>query len=174
MLLGKTLDSIGASAEHFLSRRARLGPKIARGEAMSARSKGVLAMLAVAAVMVFGAGGASGATPFPLFGPDGGARCDGSGITNGDDLGFGFATISGDATVRATVIVEGLTPNFTYSAKLIQGEGDCGVTDATFVTNKHGHGQVTLTETSVSDNAHVVIWDDQTAVDFYVTETYFH
>jgi len=141
---------------------------------MSTRSKGVSAILAVAAVAAFGTVGASGATPFPLFGPDGGARCDGSGITNGDDLGFGFATISGDATVRATVILQALTPNKTYSAKLIQGEADCGLTDATFVTDKHGHGQVTMMEASVSDNAHVVVWDDQTGVDFYVTETYFH
>ena len=141
---------------------------------MSARFMSLSATLAAVAFMVFGTVGASGAAPFPLFGPDGGARCDGTGITNGDDLGFGFAVISGDATVRATVVVEGLSPNFTYSAKLIQGEDDCGVTDATFVTNKHGHGQVTLREASVSDNAHVVIFDDVTAIDFYVTETYFH
>ena len=141
---------------------------------MSAGLKSLSATLAFGAVMVFGAVGASGATPFPLFGPDGGALCNGGGVVQGSDLGFGFATISGDATVKATVIVEALSPNKIYSAKLIQGEPDCGVTDATFVTNKHGHGQVTLREASVSDNAHVVIFDDVTAIDFYVTETYFH
>lgn len=142
---------------------------------MSASLKGLSATLAVAAVMVFGVVGASGATPFPLLGPDGGASCDGSeDVLQGSDLGFGFAAISGDATIKAKVTAEALLPNKTYSAKLIQGEADCGVTDATFATNKHGHGQVTLHEASVSDNAHVVIFDDVTAIDFYVTETYFH
>jgi hypothetical protein len=138
------------------------------------RVKALSTALAVGAVMVFGVVGASGATPFPLFGPDGGALCNGDGVVQGNDLGFGFATISGDATVKATVIVQALAPNKTYSAKLIQGLADCGVTDATFVTDKHGRGHVTLRETSVSDNAHVVIFDDIGAVDFYVTETYVH
>jgi hypothetical protein len=141
---------------------------------MSVRLKGLSAALVVGVVMVFGVVGASGAAPFPLLGPDGGALCNGGGVLQGSDLGFGFATISGDTTVRATVVVQALTPNKIYSAKLIQGISDCGVTDATFTTDKHGRGHVTMREASASDNAHVVVFDDITATEFYVTETYLH
>jgi hypothetical protein len=140
---------------------------------MSARLKGLSATLAIAAAMVFGVVGAGGATQFPLFGPDGGALCDGGGVVQGSDLGFGFATISGDATIKAKVTAEALSPNTTYLVRLIQGVPDCGVTDATFKTNKHGHGQVTVHEASVSGHAYVFIATfDPT--EFYATETYFH
>jgi hypothetical protein len=117
--------------------------------------------------------GSSGATHFPLFGPYGGAHCDGSGITAGSDLGFGFATITGDATITAKVKVTALSPDTTYYVRLIQDVADCGVTDATFTTNKHGKGHVDVHEASSSGHAYVFI-ENGPATEFYATETYFH
>jgi hypothetical protein len=135
--------------------------------------KRLLAIIVAGGITASIAVGASGATHFPLFGPFGGAHCDGSGITAGSDLGFGFATITGDATVKAKVKVTALSPNTTYYVRLIQGEADCGVADASFETNKHGKGHVTVHEASTSGHAYVFIFNGP-ATEFYATETYFH
>lgn len=140
---------------------------------MLARLKGLLAILVVGSVTAGISVGASGATHFPLFGPYGGAHCDGSGITAGSDLGFGFATITGDDTVKAKVTATALTPDTTYYVRLIQDVADCGVTDATFTTNTHGKGHVHVQEASSSGHAYVFIFNGP-ATEFYATETYFH
>jgi hypothetical protein len=140
---------------------------------MFARLKGLLAILVVGGVTAGISVGASGATQFPLFGPYGGAHCDGSGITAGSDLGFGYATITGDDKVKAKVTATALTPDTTYYVRLIQDVADCGVTDTTFKTNKHGEGHVNVHETSSSGHAYVFIFNGP-ATEFYATETYFH
>jgi hypothetical protein len=134
-----------------------------------------VATLVVAGITAgYAAGG--GAEKFPLLGPDGDAFCDGSGVTSGEDGGFGFAVINapGSGTVSATVSLKGLIPNTTYNVLLVQGF-DCATPDATITTNVMGNGTVHLSEPSVS--THVVIavcigvcGDGET----YVTETYFH
>jgi hypothetical protein len=140
---------------------------------MSRRFKAPAAILVVGLVTAVISVGASGATHFPFFGPFGGAHCDGSGITAGSDLGFGFATITGDATIKAKVTARALTPNTTYFVRLIQDVADCGVTDATFETNKHGRGHVNVQEASTSGHAYVFVFNGP-ATEFYATETYFH
>ena len=136
--------------------------------------KGLPAILAVGGIAATIAVGARGAaTHFPLFGPFGGAHCDGSGITAGSDLGFGFATFTGDTTVKTKAKLTALSPNTTYFLRLIQGEADCGVADASFKTNKHGRGHVTVHEASTSGHAFVFIFNGL-ATEFYATETYFH
>ena len=140
---------------------------------MAARMKALLATIVVVGVAAGIAVGASGATHFPLFGPFGGALCDGGGVVAGSDLGFGYATITGTKTITAKVTATALSPKTTYYVRLIQGIPDCGVTDATFRTNKHGRGRVVVREHSVSDHAYVFI-EDGPATQFYVTETYFH
>jgi hypothetical protein len=140
---------------------------------MSTRFKAPAAILVAGLVTAVISVGASGATHLPFFGPFGGAHCDGSGITAGSDLGFGFATITGDDTIKAKVTATTLTPNTTYFVRLIQDEADCGVTDATFETNKHGKGHVKVQEASTSGHAYVFVFNGP-ATEFYATETYFH
>jgi hypothetical protein len=140
---------------------------------MARRLKAVLASLVISGVVAAGAAGASGAKKFSLFGPYGGARCDGTGITAGTEGGYGFAVITGTGTVRTTVSVKALSPNTTYYVRFIQGVDDCGTTDATFTTNAKGKGHVFVSEPSVSTHAYVFI-EDGPASQFYVTETYFH
>jgi hypothetical protein len=139
---------------------------------MSGRLRAVSAALVVSGV-VAGAAVASAGETFAFFGPYGGARCDGSGITAGTEGDWGHATISGTSTVKAKVAAENLSPNTTYYVRLIQGEDDCGATDATFTTNSHGKGHATMSEPSVSGHAYVFI-EDGPASQFYVTETYVH
>ena len=141
---------------------------------MPGRVKALIATVAAAGLAAGAAAGASEAEKFALLGPYGGAHCDGSGITAGTEGGYGFATIGGHShRIRARVVVTGLDPKTTYYVRFIQGIADCGVTDATFTTNKHGNGHVSLSEPSVSTHAYVFI-EDGPATQFYVTETYFH
>jgi len=140
---------------------------------MNGTWKGLVAVLVVAGAVTAGATGAAGAAKFPLYGNFAGAQCDGSGITAGSIGGYGFARIRGDNTIRARIRVTGISPHTTYYVRLIQGVGDCGVTDATFTTNGHGNGHVTLREASTSSHAYVFI-EDGPASQFYVTETYVH
>jgi hypothetical protein len=130
-------------------------------------------VLIVAGVLVASATGATAKAKFPLYGPYGGAHCDGSGITAGAVGGYGFARLRGRSTMRAKVRVTGISPNTTYYVRLIQGVADCGVTDATFTTNALGNGHVMLHEPAVSTYAYVFI-EDGPATQFYVTETYVH
>ena len=140
---------------------------------MAGRLRALAATVVVTGVVAGVAAAASGAEKLVLFGPYGGARCDGTGITAGAPGGYGFAHINGTGTIRASVSVKALSPNTTYYLRFIQGVDDCGVTDATFTTNAHGKGHVSVSEPSVSTHAYVFI-EDGPATQFYVTETYFH
>jgi hypothetical protein len=140
---------------------------------MAGRLQAVLATLVVTGVMAVVAAGASGAEHFPLFGPYGGALCNGGGVVAGTEGGYGFAVITGTSTVRAKVTLKALSPNTTYYVRFIQGIADCGETNATFTTNSHGKGHVVVSEPSVSTHAYVFI-EDGPASQFYVTQTYFH
>jgi hypothetical protein len=71
------------------------------------------------------------------------------------------------------VTVTALTPDTTYYVRLIQDVADCGVTDSTFKTNKHGEAHVNVHEASSSGHADVFIFDGP-ATEFYATETSFH
>jgi hypothetical protein len=154
--------------------RLALSPRIDRKEReTNGRWKALAAALVVAGVVTSGATGGAGVVKLPLYGNYAGAHCDGSGVTAGSIGGYGFARIRGDSTIRARVRVTGISPHTTYYVRLIQGAADCGVTDATFLTNGHGIGHVTVHEASVSSHVYVFI-EDGPASQFYVTETYFH
>jgi hypothetical protein len=124
---------------------------------------------------------APGAERLDLLGPQARARCDGSGVREGIP-GFGFAVINTvDGSVRATVALQGVTPDTTYRVLLIQGIDDCFTTDTTLTTNRQGNGTVRLSEPTVSGTAFVAVCRPAAPVfegcggfiEAYITPTYF-
>lgn len=143
---------------------------------MARRLLSLLAALTVAgAITGVAAAVAGGSMKTPLLGPNGLAYCDGSGVLDGSDNGYGFAVINYDKdanTIQATVSVKGLDPNTTYDVRLVQGDDDCFTVDGNFTTNGRGNGTIFVSEPSVSSHALVAVDDSQNGYDdYYVTAT---
>jgi hypothetical protein len=116
-----------------------------------------------------------GAVKFRTYGPDGNARCDGSGIVSGHITSFGNAIINEvDGTVSATVIITGGSPNTRYAIRLIQGLDDCHDADRVVRTNGQGIAVVHFSEpvAAGADGAFIAIFTGLTGAPVHVTQTY--
>ncbi|MEV3926625.1 hypothetical protein [Actinomadura coerulea] len=93
---------------------------------------------------------------------------------------FGFSVVrrTGSNMIVTTVVLQGATPNATYTVRLIQlgpslGTSDCPGVDGTVTTDEFGNGEANVRENALPGATHVFVDLNNTADpngDFFTTE----